>query len=69
MILSSSLDTADGAKGQLLEEMHTGSWVCGQMSDQYAFNLRADKLWKIAMNDLGEHFTVIAQIPEFVSLN
>ncbi len=55
--------------GQLMDEMHNGSWVSAQMNRNYAFKGRADKMWKQAMTDVGAHFSVIAQIPEFISLN
>lgn len=55
--------------GQLEQELKTGSWIISEMDANYAFNSRKLQLWKTILENKGENYKVIAQIPEFISLN
>jgi len=57
------------SEGQLEEEMNKGSWIISDMDANYAFKNKSLALWKTILENKGDNFTVIAQIPEFTSLN
>ncbi len=56
-------------EGQLKEEMDYGSWIISDMDANYAFKSDKIKLWKTILENKGDNFKVIAQIPDFISLN
>ena len=55
--------------GQLGEEMDYNSWVVARMHANYAFKTKTRKLWQQVMYNKGNIYSVIAQIPESMSLN
>lgn len=57
------------SEGQLADEMLYGSWVVADMDANYLFKIAADSLWKQAMYNKGNAYTVIAQMPDAVSWN
>lgn len=57
------------SEGQLEEELEYGSWVVGDMHANYAFKAKQNQLWKTALDNKGERYTVIARMDELPSLN
>lgn len=57
------------SEGQLMDEMIFGSWIIADMDANYLFKSKPKRLWSQVMNDKGDTFTVIAQVPEVVSWN
>jgi putative transcriptional regulator len=55
--------------GQLMEEMQYGSWVLADMDANYLFRAEPDILWKKVMENKGNTFSVIAQLPDYVCWN
>lgn len=55
--------------GQLKEELAHKSWVVSDMHANYLFKSKPIMLWKQAMHNLGNTYSVIAQIPEPQSFN
>lgn len=56
-------------EGQLLDEMGYGSWVLADMDANYLFKSHPDLLWQQVMNNKGNAYTVIAQMPDNFSWN
>lgn len=56
-------------EGQLLDELGYGSWVLADMDANYLFKSRPDMLWQQVMNNKGNAYTVIAQMPDNFSWN
>ena len=57
------------SEGQLKEEMEVGSWVKTDMDANYLFKSSADHLWQQIMNNIGDAYSVIAQMPDVASWN
>ncbi len=57
------------SSGQLNEELAFKSWVTSNMDPNYIFKSKPKHLWQQVMYNLGDRFSVIAQIPETHSLN
>jgi len=55
--------------GQLVEELEFGSWMTSDVHANYVFKSKASKLWKQVLNNKGNTFSVIAQMPNGISLN
>lgn len=55
--------------GQLEEEMKEGSWVLGDMDANYLFRTKPFVLWQTVLHNKGDAYTVIAQMPDSISLN
>lgn len=55
--------------GQLDEELATGSWITSEMHANYLFKSKPKSLWHQVMNHKGDVYSVLAQLPEQVSLN
>jgi len=55
--------------GQLQEELETGSWVISQVDPNYIFKSVSSLLWKQTMTNKGDRYSVIAQMPNSLSLN
>lgn len=55
--------------GQLEDEITYGSWVVDDMYSDYAFSTPHKQLWKQVLKNKGEHFSVIAEMPEHQGLN
>ncbi len=56
-------------KGQLAEELKTGTWISTEMDSNYLFRSMNKDLWQTAMEHKGEHFGIIARIAEGPNLN
>ena len=54
---------------QLADELTFGSWVVTDMDPNYLFKIKPENLWKQAMQNKGDHYTVIAQMPEDMNWN
>lgn len=57
------------SEGQLLDEMTLGSWIVADMDSNYLFSANPDELWQKVLENKGNVFSVIAQIPEIKSWN
>ncbi len=57
------------SEGQLHEELEAGTWMVDDMDANYVFKAKQKDLWKLALNNKGKVYTVIAQMDEFHSLN
>ena len=57
------------SEGQLQEELAVGSWVISDMHANYLFQSSPDELWKQVLSHLGDTYTVIAQMPDYVNWN
>lgn len=55
--------------GQLMEEMHFGSWVLAEMDKNYLFNAEHPELWRQVMENKGPNYSVIAQMPDGINWN
>lgn len=55
--------------GQLVDEFRYGSWVSAPMDQNYLFNTPADDLWSRIMDNKGEAFSIIADMPDEVNFN
>lgn len=56
-------------QGQLQDEMRLGSWVTAEMDANYLFKSAPDSLWQQVMENKGDIYGVIAQMPEGVNWN
>jgi putative transcriptional regulator len=57
------------SEGQLDEEMTELSWLIDHMDANYLFKIKPFVLWQTVMHNKGNTYTVIAQMPDSVSLN
>jgi putative transcriptional regulator len=55
--------------GQLEDELKEGTWITDHMYANYAFKDDKDTLWSTVLNNKGDTYTVIAQMPESPSFN
>lgn len=55
--------------GQLEGELEMGSWMKGDMDRNYIFNFESDDMWKKAVENKGDVYTVIANISDLDLLN
>jgi putative transcriptional regulator len=55
--------------GQLLDEMGYGSWIVANMHPNYLFKTQSQKLWRQALQNKGDTYSVIAQMPDAQTLN
>lgn len=60
---------AGWSAGQLQEELSYRSWVSGEMDPNYLFNTNPADLWKLAMYNQGNAYSVIAEIPDAINWN
>lgn len=56
-------------KGQLADEMEVGTWYVARMHANYLFKVEPSNLWKKITHNIGNNYSVIAQIPDPVCLN
>lgn len=56
-------------EGQLGDEIAYGSWVMADMDANYLFKTKPDDLWRQAMHNKGDAYSVIAEMPESSNLN
>jgi putative transcriptional regulator len=57
------------SEGQLEQEMEIGSWMKGKMDKNYIFNFDAGDMWKKAVENKGDVYSVIANISDLDLLN
>ena len=57
------------SEGQLMDEMDLGSWITAPMFANYLFKSTPDDLWQLIMENKGDLYSVIAQMPDGMSLN
>ena len=57
------------SNGQLSDELDYGSWVIARMHANYLFKSGADDLWKQVMENKGNTYSVIAQMPDSANWN
>ncbi len=57
------------SEGQLMDELTLGSWILASMDSNYLFSVSPDNLWQTALENKGNTYSVIAQMPEFKSWN
>ncbi|MEL6864088.1 MAG: YqgE/AlgH family protein [Bacteroidota bacterium] len=55
--------------GQLRDELGYGSWVSAEMHANYLFKTKSTTLWRDIMEDKGNTFSVIAQMPDAANWN
>ncbi|MDA9774300.1 YqgE/AlgH family protein [Saprospiraceae bacterium] len=55
--------------GQLIGELEMGSWVVDEMDNNYLINIPPDNLWKSTMQNKGDSFSIIADIPDRINWN
>lgn len=55
--------------GQLDGEIEEGTWITDHMYANYAFKDGGEELWSTVLNNKGDTYTVIAQMPESPSFN
>jgi len=55
--------------GQLQDEMEAGTWYVEEMYSNYVFKLDPFQLWQKILENKGNNFSVIAQIPDSANLN
>jgi len=55
--------------GQLDEEMKYGSWLTSEVHANYVFKSKSSTLWKQVLDNKGNTYSVIAQMPNGISLN
>jgi putative transcriptional regulator len=60
---------AGWTENQLAEELIEGSWLVDDMDPNYLFKTRPFVLWQTVLHNKGNTYTVIAQMPDSVSLN
>ncbi|MBK8492043.1 MAG: YqgE/AlgH family protein [Saprospirales bacterium] len=57
------------SEGQLQDELAVSSWVISDMHANYIFQSSPEELWKQVLTNLGDTYTVIAQMPDYVNWN
>lgn len=57
------------SSGQLHDEMKSGSWVGANMHANYLFKSQSDGLWSQVMDNKGDAYSVIAQMPDAANWN
>ncbi len=57
------------SEGQLEEELKEGSWLTEEMDANYLFKVKPFVMWQTVLHNKGNIYTVIAQMPDAVSLN
>lgn len=57
------------SEGQLDSELELGSWMLGEMHANYLFKNKPQTLWKKVLQNKGDTYSVIAQMPDALSFN
>lgn len=55
--------------GQIEQELVAGSWVVSDLYPNYIFKSKPASLWQTALDHKGDAFSIIAQIPNYISHN
>lgn len=56
-------------EGQLADELKEDSWLLDEMDSNYLFKIKPLVLWQSVLHHKGNTYTVIAQMPDSISLN
>lgn len=56
-------------EGQLTDEFKIGSWLSAPMDRNYLFSTEAESLWAQIMDNKGDAFSIIADMPDEVHFN
>lgn len=57
------------SKGQLIEELKTGSWLIGDVSPALLFETEQERIWEQAVNSLGNEYQYLNNLPVDPQLN
>jgi putative transcriptional regulator len=57
------------SSGQLDNELGYGSWLIADLHANYVFKTKSQQLWRQIMQNKGNAFSVIAQMPDAVNWN
>jgi len=57
------------SNGQLENEIEMGSWVTADMDTNYLFRSEPDDLWQKVMQNKGDRYSVISQVPDEANWN
>jgi len=57
------------SNGQLENELEMGSWVTADMDTNYLFRSEPDDLWQQVMQNKGDRYSVISQVPDEANWN
>jgi len=55
--------------GQLRQELASGSWIVSELYANYIFKSKSNALWQKALDHKGDAYSIIAQIPNYISHN
>lgn len=55
--------------GQLKQELLSGSWIVSELYANYIFKSKSNALWQTALDHKGDAYSIIAQIPNYISHN
>jgi putative transcriptional regulator len=55
--------------GQIEHELAAGSWIVSDLYPNYIFKSKPAALWQTALGHKGDAYSVIAQIPNYISHN
>ncbi len=55
--------------GQLEEEVETNSWITDTLDLNYPFKNNSQEMWYNCLHNKGNHFSVLADMSDYVSLN
>ncbi len=56
---------AGWSAGQLKQELKSGSWILSESDTNYIFNPKKENLWSNVLQDKGNTYSVIAQVPDY----
>jgi putative transcriptional regulator len=56
-------------KNQLRRELDERSWFISEQEVDWIFNTAPDMMWKQALKNMGQDFSVVAEYPEDFSAN
>ncbi len=56
-------------EGQLEDELKYGSWITESADANFIFKFDPDKVWQSVLEQKGSVYSVIAQVPEALTLN
>ncbi len=60
---------AGWSPGQLEKELHSGSWIVTELSQDILFETDSDNIWKAAIRSLGDQYAYLANLPLNPQLN
>ena len=55
--------------GQVEQELSLGSWIVSDLYPNYIFKSKSAALWQTALDHKGDTYSIIAQIPNYISHN